>query len=160
MTWMRLNNAPINDINEQLLIDISEYNELNASSRGLSFFIGGDSQYRCNAVKYCVVLVMSTNGRGARGYYTTIVKRGRVSRQQRLFKETYYSVKYALRFNPILESIGYKINEIHTDLNPDSQYPSSDMIQSCIGYIRGMGFVGKTKPESWASYGVADIKTK
>ena len=162
MTWMRLNNAPINDINEQLLIDISEYNvnRSGVSPRGLSFFIGGDSQMRCNAVKYCVVLVMSSNGRGARGYYTTIVKKGRVSRQQRLFKETYYAVKYALRFNPLLESIGYKISEIHTDLNPDSQYPSSDMIASCIGYIRGMGFVGKCKPESWASYGVADIKTK
>ena len=154
MIWKRLNNEPINDIEECLLADIS------VSPYGdMKFFIGGDSQMRCNAVKYCVVLV-ATTGHGGRGYYTTIDKKGRISRQQRLFKETYYAVKYALRFNPILESIGYKINEIHTDLNPDSQYPSSDMIQSCIGYIRGMGFVGKTKPESWASYGVADIKTK
>ena len=131
---------------------LSLMNEFNIDGYGI--------EYAEDSVKYCVVLVMSSNGRGARGYYTTIVKKGRISRQQRLFKETYYSVKYALRFNPLLESIGYKVNEIHTDLNPDSQYPSSDMIQSCIGYIRGMGFVGKTKPESWASYGVADIKTK
>ena len=103
---------------------------------------------------------MNTEGKGARGYYTTIIKKGRISRQQRLFKETYYSVKYALKFNPILESIGYNISEIHTDLNPNTNYLSSDMITSCIGYIRGMGFVGKTNPESWASYGVADIKTK
>ena len=155
MIWKRLTNEPITDIEEQLLIDISQ-----SKHQDLKFYIGGDSQYRCNSIKYCIVLVMNTEGKGARGYYTTIIKKGRISRQQRLFKETYYSVKYALKFNPILESIGYNISEIHTDLNPNTNYLSSYMITSCIGYIRGMGFVGKTKPESWASYGVADIKTK
>ncbi len=155
MIWKRLSNEPISyDIEEQLLRDISScaYNDL-------KFYVGADSQMQYNSIKYCVVLVMTT-GHGGRGYYTTILKKGRVSMQQRLFRETYYAVKYALRFNPILESIGYEIAEIHTDLNPDSNYPSSVMIQSCIGYIQGMGFIGKTKPESWASYGVADIKTK
>lgn len=152
--WYRLNNEAIYDIGEVLLSDIgaSAYNDM-------KFVVGGDSQMSCDAVKYCVVLVCTT-GHGGRGYYRVIHKKGRVSRQQRLFNETYYSVKYALQFNPILESVGYHISEIHTDLNPNPKYKSSDMIQSCIGYIRGMGFEGKTKPESWASYGVADIKTK
>ena len=152
--WYRLNNEPVYDIEEVLLHDIgaSKYDEM-------KFVVGGDSQMASNSVKYCVVLVCTT-GHGGRGYYKVIHKRGRVSRQQRLFKETYYSVKYALQFNPILESVGYHISEIHTDLNPNPKYKSSDMIQSCIGYIRGMGFVGRTKPDSWASYGVADIKTK
>ena len=152
--WYRLNNEPVYDIEEVLLHDIgaSKYDEM-------KFVVGGDSQMSCNSVKYCVVLV-ATTGHGGRGYYKVIHKKGRVSRQQRLFKETYYAVKYALEFNPILESVGYHIDEIHTDLNPNPKYKSSDMIQSCIGYIRGMGFVGRTKPHSWASYGVADIKTK
>ena len=152
--WYRLNNEAVYDIEETLLHDIgaSKYDDM-------KFVVGGDSQMSCNSVKYCVVLVCTT-GHGGRGYYKVIHKRGRVSRQQRLFKETYYSVKYALQFNPILESVGYHISEIHTDLNPNPKYKSSDMIQSCIGYIRGMGFEGKTKPHSWASYGVADIKTK
>lgn len=152
--WYRLNNEPIYDIGEVLLSDIgaSAYNDM-------KFVVGGDSQMSCDSVKYCVVVVCTT-GHGGRGYYKVIHRRGRVSRQQRLFNETYYSVKYALEINPILESVGYHIDEIHTDLNPNPKYKSSDMIQSCIGYIRGMGFEGKTKPESWASYGVADIKTK
>ena len=156
--WYRLNNEPVYDIEQVLLQDIcaSQYDDM-------KFVVGGDSQMRCSgdeyAVKYCVVVVCTT-GHGGRGYYRCIDKKGRVSRQQRLFNETYYSVKYALEINPILESVGYQVDEIHADLNPNEQYKSSDMIQSCIGYIRGMGFVGKTKPDSWASYGVADIKTK
>jgi predicted RNase H-related nuclease YkuK (DUF458 family) len=157
-SWYRLNNEPVYDIEEVLLHDIeaSQYDDM-------KFVVGGDSQMRCSgdeyAVKYCVVLV-STNGHGGRGYYKCIDIKGRVSRQQRLFKETYYAVKYALQFNPLLESVGYHIGEIHADLNPNPKYASSDMIASCIGYIRGMGFEGKCKPDSWASYGVADIKTK
>ena len=77
-----------------------------------------------------------------------------------MFQETYYAVKLATEINPLLESIGYKIEEIHTDLNPDPNYISSTMINQCLGYIKGMGFKGMTKPNSWAASSVADLKSK
>ena len=75
-------------------------------------------------------------------------------------QETYYAVKLATEINPILEKIGFHIEEIHTDLNPDKNYISSTMIGQCLGYINGMGFIGKTKPDSWAASSVADLKSR
>ena len=74
--------------------------------------------------------------------------------------ETFKAVKDALWLNPLLESIGYKVNEIHTDLNPNPKHPSYEMVHTCLGYIKGMGFEGKAKPHSWAASSVADYKTK
>ena len=85
---------------------------------------------------------------------------GKVTTQQRLFQETYYAVDLATKINPLLESIGHNIKEIHTDLNPDPNYISSTMINQCLGYIHGMGFKGTTKPNSWAASSVADSKSK
>ncbi len=154
--WKRLSGIEITDTLEQtLLSDIS-----NSSETNLKFYIGCDSQFRRGKVVYGVVLVVLREGKGGSGYYQRIHKRGRITTQQRLFQETYYAVKLATRINPLLESIGYNIKEIHTDLNPNPDYPSYQMIQQCLGFIKGMGFEGKVKPDSWAASSVADIKTK
>ena len=100
---------------------------------------------------------MIKKGKGGRGYYkNTIPLETNLSLQQRLFMETFKSVKVALWLNPLLESIGYKVNEIHTDLNPNPNYASYEMVHTCLGYIRGMGFEGKVNPDSWAASSVAD----
>lgn len=155
--WKRFTGEQITDLETTLLADIAsirdEYN--------LSFYIGGDSMKRYDTTTYTIVLVMLMEGKGGRGYYKNIkVKDKYVSRQQRLFRETYDAVDSALFINPILESIGYNIKEIHTDLNPDPKYASNDMIKECIGYITGMGFNGIVKPNSWASMECADRMSK
>tara|TARA_B100000131_G_scaffold294920_1_gene311458 strand:+ start:139 stop:606 length:468 start_codon:yes stop_codon:yes gene_type:complete len=154
--WKRLSGKSISyTLEDTLLSDITNLTEDN-----LKFYIGCDSQFRRGKVVYGVVLVVLREGKGGSGYYQRIHKRGRITTQQRLFQETYYAVKLATRINPLLESIGYKIEEIHTDLNPNPEYPSYQMIQQCLGFIKGMGFEGKVKPDSWAATSVADIKTK
>ena len=116
---------------------------------------------RHQTTTYTIVIVMLMEGHGARGYKKRInVHEPHVSRQQRLFRETYDAVETALFINPILESVGLNVKEIHTDLNPDPIHASNEMIKQCIGYIQGMGFVGKTKPDSWVSYEVADRFSK
>ena len=56
---------------------------------------------------------MIRKGKGGRGYYkNTVPLETSLSLQQRLFMETFKSVKVALWLNPLLESIGYKVNEI------------------------------------------------
>tara|TARA_Y100001963_G_scaffold21067_2_gene27070 strand:+ start:1977 stop:2459 length:483 start_codon:yes stop_codon:yes gene_type:complete len=154
--WKRLSGTTILDtLEDTILSDISKLEQ-----DDLKFYIGCDSQFRRGKVVYGVVLVILREGKGGSGYFNRIHKRGRITTQQRLFQETYYAVKLATRINPLLESIGYKVEEIHTDLNPNKNYVSSTMIQQCLGFIKGMGFEGKTKPNSWAASSVADIKTK
>jgi len=154
--WKRFNGEDIGDLSETILSDITT-----ADTDDLEFYIGGDSQSSMNKVKFTVAIIMVKKGKGGRGYYKNVVSpQSTMTLQQRLFMETFKAVKVALWLNPILESIGYKVNEIHTDLNPNPNYPSYEMVHTCLGYIKGMGFEGKAKPHSWAASSVADYKTK
>lgn len=126
----------------------------------LKFYVGGDSQYHKGVVKYVTVLILRMCGKGAIGYYTIQKSKKYTTIQQRLFMETYQAVDLAVKINPILERMGYKINKIHTDLNPDPIHASHDMVKTCLGYIQGFGFEGVLKPDSWASSCVADYKTR
>ena len=155
--WHRFYGENINDLEETLLTDISE-----APTDELEFIVGADSQWSKGKVTYTVVIVMLLNGKGARGYYKKQItdRNHHVSMRQRLFTETYQAVEVAMWLNPILESIGYEVKEVHTDLNPSPNYPSYEMVQQCLGYIKGMGFEGKLKPDAWAANTVADYRTK
>ena len=154
--WKRLNGDSVGDLSNTILTDITT-----AGTDDLEFYIGGDSQASLYNVKFTVAIIMIKKGKGGRGYYKSVTPlQTTMTLQQRLFMETFKAVKVAVWLNPILESIGYKVNEIHTDLNPNPNYASYEMIQTCLGYIRGMGFEGKAKPYSWAASSVADYKTK
>lgn len=154
--WKRITHEKIKDIENTLIQDIQETQYSN-----LKFYIGGDSQFHSNHYVYVVALIMTLDGHGARGYYKKNKEfNTHISLKQRLFKETYYAVDAAVEINPILESQEYEIAEVHTDLNPSKDFPSHEMVKTCIGYIQGFGFVGKVKPESWASIEVADRLSK
>ena len=153
--WYRLNGNQLNKTLEDTVLE-----DVTKTDLPLKFYIGADSQYAYKKVVYSVVLVMLKEGQGGIGYYRRIFDKGVITTQQRLFQETYYAVDLAVKINPLLESIGRKIEEIHTDLNPDPNYLSSTMINQCLGYIKGMGFKGITKPNSWAASSVADLKSR
>lgn len=155
--WKRFTGEQIEDLETTLLTDISNTRD----EHNLSFYIGGDSMKRYVITTYTIVFVMLMEGHGGRGYYKNIkIKDKYVSRQQRLFKETYDSVKAALFINPILESVDYNIKEIHLDINSDPKFGSYEMINQCLGYVQGMGFNGILKPNSWVSMECADRMSK
>ena len=53
-----------------------------------------------------------------------------------------------------------RVDEVHADLNPSPMHESNSSVQACLGYICGMGFDGKIKPDSWAASSVAHRKTQ
>nr|MBC8421832.1 hypothetical protein [Pelagibacteraceae bacterium] len=147
----------VTDIETTLLTDIASIRD----EHNLSFYIGGDSMKRYDTTTYTIALVMLMEGKGGRGYYKNIkVVDKNISIQQRLFKETYGAVEAALFINPILESIGYNIKEIHLDINSDPNFGSYEMIKQCLGYCMGMGFEGVLKPDSWVAMECADRMSK
>ncbi len=102
---------------------------------------------------------MLYNGQGGRGYFHKHKERP-VSMKQKLYTETYEACEVGVWVNPILENMGYEVKEIHTDLNKDPLHPSNAMLKSCMGLITGYGFVGVSKPESWAAKTVANYFSK
>jgi hypothetical protein len=46
--------------------------------------------------------------------------------------------------------------EIHADINPDPKHESNKALQQAVGYILGMGYEFKVKPESYCASHCAD----
>jgi predicted RNase H-related nuclease YkuK (DUF458 family) len=46
--------------------------------------------------------------------------------------------------------------EVHADINTDPHFKSNDALKEAMGYILGMGFAFKAKPEAFASSCCAD----
>jgi predicted RNase H-related nuclease YkuK (DUF458 family) len=46
--------------------------------------------------------------------------------------------------------------EVHADINTNPNFKSNDALKEAMGYIMGMGFVFKAKPEAFASSSCAN----
>jgi predicted RNase H-related nuclease YkuK (DUF458 family) len=46
--------------------------------------------------------------------------------------------------------------EVHADINTNPQFKSNDALREAMGYILGMGFAFKAKPEAFASTSCAN----
>jgi predicted RNase H-related nuclease YkuK (DUF458 family) len=46
--------------------------------------------------------------------------------------------------------------EVHADINTNAQFKSNDALKDAMGYIMGMGFAFKAKPDAFASSCCAD----
>jgi predicted RNase H-related nuclease YkuK (DUF458 family) len=46
--------------------------------------------------------------------------------------------------------------EVHADINTNVQFKSNEALKDAMGYIMGMGFSFKAKPDSFASSCCAD----
>jgi predicted RNase H-related nuclease YkuK (DUF458 family) len=46
--------------------------------------------------------------------------------------------------------------EVHADINTNPQFKSNDALREAMGYILGMGFVFKAKPDAFASSSCAN----
>lgn len=75
----------------------------------------------------------------------------------RLFKETSDSIELA---NQIKEKNKLAKIEIHMDVNPSSKFLSGKYSSAIIGYITGVGFDYKIKPNAYAASAVADRHTR
>ncbi len=49
---------------------------------------------------------------------------------------------------------------IHADINPSPKHPSNKVVRQIVSYIKAMDFDYAIKPDSWASFTVADRMSK
>jgi uncharacterized protein len=122
-----------------------------------SLIIGCDSQVHRKRVVFVTVIILDTDGSGAQFVYTKdVLKRSEFhSINERLLKETEFSVDIALDILDIVDEFGMKI-AIHADVNPNERWASNKVINEVVGWITGMGFDCHVKPDAFASSSVAD----
>ena len=76
---------------------------------------------------------------------------------ERMVYEVGKSVEVAYEIAPLLDLYDIKM-EIHADINPDPKHESNKALQQAVGYILGMGYEFKVKPDAWAASNAADKK--
>ena len=131
--------------------------------------MGTDSQ-TCGGgrYKFATVIVITTTedlgqgvvvGRGglivATTYYHDFKKRNKELVNERMVFEVGKSVEVAYEIAPLLDLYEIPL-EIHADINPNPNFESNKALQQSIGYILGMGYSFKIKPDAPASSNVAD----
>jgi len=65
------------------------------------------------------------------------------------------SIEIAYEICDILIEYGIDM-EVHADINTNPQFKSNDALKDAMGYILGMGFSFKAKPDAFASSCCAD----
>ena len=75
--------------------------------------------------------------------------------KERMLLEVSKSIEIAYELCDLF--IEYDIEmEVHADINTNAQFKSNDALKDAMGYIMGMGFAFKAKPDAFASSCCAD----
>jgi hypothetical protein len=75
--------------------------------------------------------------------------------KERMLLEVSKSIEIAYEICDILIEYGIDM-EVHADINTNPQFKSNDALKDAMGYILGMGFSFKAKPDAFASSCCAD----
>ena len=78
-----------------------------------------------------------------------------MSIKQRMLTEVAMSIDVAYELCRLF--ILYNVDmEVHADINTNPSFKSNDALKEAMGYIMGMGFAFKAKPQAFASSSCAN----
>ncbi len=153
MKWRRLNGTPLGgDIIKQ--VEQTIITEHNAGHR-LKVCIGTDSQVKGEVIEFATVIVFLREKRGGFMFISNSQIRGSMSIRERMIQEVSKSVQIAYDLCKLLDRYNVEL-EVHADINTDPEFESNSALKDAMGYILGMGFVFKAKPDAFASSSCAD----
>ncbi len=121
----------------------------------LKVCIGTDSQVKCSETEYATVIVFLRAGRGGFMYIHNEKSKQQLGIKERMLTEVAKSIDIAYQLCPLFNT--YQVDmEVHADINTNPQFKSNDALREAMGYILGMGFAFKAKPEAFASSSCAN----
>lgn len=153
MTWKKFNG---DILHENILDEVHQViaKEYEMGNR-LKVCIGTDSQVKGNLIDFATVIVFVREKRGAFMFIHQEKTREKMTVKTRMLAEVQRSIMVAYDLCPLLER--YHIGlEVHADINTNPQFKSNQALHDAMGYILGMGFVFKAKPEAFASSACAN----
>lgn len=121
----------------------------------LKVFIGTDSQVKRGTVEFATVIVFLRDHKGGFMFIHKDRKNHDMSIKERMLLEVQKSIDTAYHLCPLLDQ--YEVDlEVHADINTNPNFESNVALKEAMGYILGMGFIFKAKPESFASTNCAN----
>ncbi len=126
--------------------------------------IGTDSQVKARPsgssgrgkeTEFATVIVFVRKGKGGFMYIHNEISRKKMSIKERMLEEVSKSVEVAFELCRIFTLYDVDM-ELHADINTNPHFKSHDALKDAMGYILGMGFAFKAKPEAFASSNCAN----
>ncbi len=153
MKWRRLNGQkielPIKEAVEKALVrEIGQGHKLKVC-------IGSDSQVRGGVIEFATVIVFLREKKGGFMFIHNSKTEKAMSLRERMITEVAKSVEVAYSLCDLLDAYNIAL-EVHADINTDPHFQSNTALKEAMGYILGMGFVFKAKPDAFASSYCAD----
>ncbi len=153
MAWRRFSGDPI-ELPIKVAVERSLLREINNGHR-LKVCIGTDSQVKGSRVEFATVIVFLREKKGGFMFIYNNATNKQMSLKERMILEVSKSVEVAYSLCDLLDKYNVEL-EVHADINTDPSFQSNTALKEAMGYILGMGFVFKAKPEAFASSSCAD----
>jgi uncharacterized protein len=121
----------------------------------LKVCIGTDSQVKGKETDFATVIVFIRKGRGGFMFIRNEVTTQKMYIKERMLLEVAKSIEVAYALCNIFTMYNVDM-EVHADINTNPNFKSNDALKEAMGYIQGMGFAFKAKPEAFASSSCAN----
>jgi predicted RNase H-related nuclease YkuK (DUF458 family) len=153
MRWRKFNGESINlPIKEAVAEAIKQET---AKGIRLKVCIGTDSQVKGSDTEFATVIVFLREHSGGFMYIHNEKTKQRFHLKERMLTEVAKSIEIAYELCDLFIEFGVDM-EVHADINTNPNFKSNDALKEAMGYILGMGFAFKAKPEAFASSCCAD----
>ena len=153
MLWRKFNGdaieGPIRDAVERAIRRETE------NGYQLKVCIGTDSQVKGMETEFATVIVFLREGHGGFMFIQNEKSRQKFSIKERMLVEVARSIEIAYELCGLFTEYNVDM-EVHADINTNPQFKSNDALKEAMGYILGMGFAFKAKPEAFASSSCAN----
>ncbi len=148
MQWRTLDGQKLPEIAE--VVESTILREI-AAGNELLICIGTDSQMHGADAEFATAIVFLRQKRGGFIYVSSeVLKDYKGSLKQRMLEEVSRSIGVAYELCPLFERYGIPM-EVHADINTDPHFGSNVALKEAMGYILGMGFQFRAKPNAFAS---------
>jgi predicted RNase H-related nuclease YkuK (DUF458 family) len=153
MLWRRFSGEPlkksIKNAVEEAIIRETE------AGYKLKVCIGTDSQVKASETEFATVVVFLREKRGGFMFISNEKTTKPFSIKERMLVEVGRSIEVAYELCDLFNR--YEVDmEVHADINTNPQFKSNEALREAMGYILGMGYAFKAKPDAFASSCCAD----
>lgn len=153
MLWRKFNG----DLIETPIVEAVENAIKRETSKGyhLKVCIGTDSQVKGADTEFATVIVFLREGHGGFMFIHNEKTKTVYTIKERMLVEVAKSIEIAYQLCDLFTTYDVDM-EVHADINTNPSFKSNDALKEAMGYILGMGFAFKAKPEAFASSSCAN----
>jgi predicted RNase H-related nuclease YkuK (DUF458 family) len=143
--WRKLSGQKITRPIEAEIMDVIASER--SMGHALKACIGTDSQVKGKETEFATVIVFIRKGKGGFMYIHNEITTQKMSIKERMLVEVSKSIEVAYPLCNIFSRYSVDM-EVHVDINTNPNFKSNDALKEAMGYIMGMGFVFKAKPDA------------